>query len=187
MYLAKVIKEESYNLGECLILRRDVALVTPQTFKDVCFIGIDPGQVNMGLSVILGPKTQTFQIKLPSTVDTVERVILTLDTVEGLLSGFDLNQANTRKGTACVEQAAYAAEWGQVALAENRTSAIIGLLRKGIGTVLVVPPGSIRKEVFGSSKQRAEETWPDIGKDAASSLCCALYAYRIHERAKNAG
>lgn len=140
-------------------------------------IGIDPGQVNMGIAILSDGLQVSYQIKLPSTVDTVERIVQTIEITERLLVGYD-----SRNSLAVVEGAAYAAMYGQVALAENRTAAIIGLLKAGVHQVLVVPPGTIRKEVFGTSKQRAEDTWPQVGKDAASALCCALHAHQIKEK-----
>ena len=140
-------------------------------------IGIDPGQVNMGLTVLRGRGAWSYQIKLPSTLDPVERVTECIHVVTYLLERENITGCRR----ACVEYAAFAALYGQVALAENRTSAVVALLKANTLQIDIPSPGTIRKEVFGTAKEKAEELWPFIPKDAASSLGCALYAFKKAE------
>ena len=131
----------------------------------------------MGLTVLRGSGAWSYQITLPSTIDPVERVVECLNVISYLLEREKIEDCRR----ACIEHAAFAAMYGQVALAENRTAALVALLRANTLQIDVPTPGTIRKYVYGTAKDRAEEIWPDLPKDAASSLCCAVYAYKKAE------
>lgn len=136
-------------------------------------IGIDPGQVHMGVAILRNRRFEIFEIELPSKQPTVPR----LETTSALLDYlFSLSLPMHVELRACVEQAAFGFPFGQVPLAESRTAAIFGLLKRGVQPI-VAPPASIRKAVFGSGKQKAEEfpAWGELLPNAASSLACALF------------
>lgn len=137
-------------------------------------VGIDPGQVNMGVTVLNHKFAWLFQIKLPSTEDATERILNTLNVVKYVIETVRTGHIDC----ACIEQAAYAALYGQASLAENRTAALIALSLMGTTHIDLAAPGQIRKEVFGSGKLKGEICWPHLPPDAASSLGCALYAHK---------
>lgn len=143
-------------------------------------IGIDPGQVHMGLAIIgltrsTASKCTAFEIKFPSKQGLVDRVTYTVGLLEYLFASCLPNGCDA---VACVEQAAFGAPFGQAALAESRTAAVMSLLGRNIQP-MIIPPATIRKGVFGSGKQKAEEFkwWADLDPNAASALACAFYAY----------
>lgn len=126
----------------------------------------------MGVAIIKPPfYFFAFQVTLDDADNVVERITNTIDVVKRIL----YSQGHTMK-RACVERAAYSKLYGQVNLSESRTAAVMALMMANQGTILVPSPGSIRKVVFGKSTIRAEETWTNIGPDAASALACAFYA-----------
>ena len=156
--------------------------ITQQTFSISAsfgkrvYIGIDPGQVHMGVATLKFGGASIFEVTFPSGQDTVERILST----SGLLDYiFSMSIPSDAESFACVEQAAYGAPYGQASLAESRTTAIIAVLGRNIVPV-VVPPIRIRKSVFDNGKQRAEEynEWKKLKPNAASALACALYALR---------
>lgn len=145
-------------------------------------IGIDPGQVHMGLAIIglthaTACKCAAFEIRFPSKQDLVNRVTYTVGLLEYVYASI-LPTNSKKRIVACVEQAAFGAPFGQAALAESRTAAVMSLLGRDIQP-MIVPPATIRKGVFGSGKQKAEEFewWKMLDANAASALACAFYAY----------
>lgn len=137
-------------------------------------LGIDPGDRNMGLALVSPPdKFSAIQITLDDADNAVERITNTVTCLSDLLSKWTVLPP-----VACVECAAYSKLYGQVALAENRSAAIMALMMKGVGLIEVPAPGTIRKVVFGNGKTKAENVWPQLGGDSASALACAIYASR---------
>ena len=137
-------------------------------------VGIDPGQVHMGVAVLRDRNFTIFEVKLPSKQPIVDRLETTLALLDYI---FSLSVPPDSILKACVEQAAFGAPFGQAALAESRSAAVISILSKKVKPV-VAPPLTIRKAVFGSGKQRAEEfeLWNELLPNAASALACALFA-----------
>ena len=139
-------------------------------------IGIDPGQVNMGMAFVGKDHADLYQIGLPSDSDPAIRIMNVAEVVSSLLEVWR-PQLDDR---ACIEYAAYNKLHGQVPLAEARTSAGIALMQKGI-VPLFVPPATIRKTVFGKGTIRAEDVWPELAdkkhNDFLVALSCALYFY----------
>lgn len=139
------------------------------------FIGLDPGSVNMGLAILSRAGATLFQVKLPSgetdamyRIDLVQRVVV------------ELIQPHLFKATpvaAVVEQAAYAALYGQTTLAEARTAGAIALRQAGVPLIQLLTPYTIRKLVHGDNRARSQELWPDVPPDAGSALACALCAW----------
>jgi len=156
-----------------------------QKYRPGVILGIDPGQVNMGLALLEGDHAILWQIKLPSTISPVERITETALVVQRTFGPYA-----PKFLAAGVEHAAHAAAWGQTALAENRTTAIIELLRMGLDSnkLYVGAPSAIRAAVFKNGRQRAEFVWPELKVkmddtqeahvDTASALSVALYAYQ---------
>lgn len=142
------------------------------------YIGIDPGEVNMGISLIHqdGVGGELWQIKFPSNCSSVQRVLNTHTIMREFLDNHILD-SNTY---AVIENASFGATYGQASLAENRTVAAYYIIMSGLG-IAYIPPLSIRKTVFGSGKTRAEDVWPELAykghNDVASALACALYGY----------
>ena len=137
-------------------------------------IGIDPGQVNMGMAV-MGPNgADLYQIGLTSETDPAQRMMNVVTVVDRLFPG------DGAVAGACIEYAAHNKFHGQVPLAEARSAAGMALMTKGI-VPLYPPPASIRKEVFGKGTIKAEEVWTNLAdkkhNDFLAALSCALYFY----------
>ena len=141
-------------------------------------LGIDPGDRNMGVALVYPPNyIVTAQVRFADAADAVERIINTVSVVTSILEAMDgVHDLDFKNVCAAVENAAVSKMFGQIELAENRAAAIQALLMKNVFRISVPPPGSIRKVVFGTAKQRAESIWPTLGHDGSSALACALYA-----------
>ena len=170
--------------GIVTMLARFDEFEVAQKYRPGVIVGIDPGQVNMGIALLEGDHATLYQIKLPSTTNPVERIMKTAIVMQLVgLSQYKLLAAG-------IENAAHSAAWGQTALAENRTTAIIELLRLGLdhNRLYVGVPTAIRAVVFKNGRQRAEFVWPELTVkmddtqeahvDTASALSVALYAYQ---------
>lgn len=143
------------------------------TNNKCCFVGIDPGSRNMGIAILHGRKASLYQIELSYRGGAAERVQNIMQVVKEIVG-------TERVEAACIEQAAYAALYGQTTLAEARTAALVALQQGNTGPIYVETPKHIRLIVFGSGNTRSQELWPDILPDAGSALGCALYALRKH-------
>ena len=142
-------------------------------------IGYDPGQVNFGWAFLSQAQGQLFQGRLNPYRNTVERLRMTQAAIHFL------RNRHASPLAVAVEGAAHGALYGQVPLAENRAVAVLAFSGLALDQIRVVPPLSVRAEVFGDKKIKAEETWPQLGVygpdgrkhyDTASALACALYA-----------
>ena len=182
-YLLRNLKiDELLPFGDVEIIRQNFDMLD-MPFKFDLAIGVDPGQVHMGVctlfrsgewkDTIIG---QAYEITFPSKQGLVERVEYTEKVLEYVFS-ISLPNKLPEKTVACVEQAAFGAPYGQAALAESRTAAVVSLLHNKI-TPRIAPPATIRKTVFGNGRKRAEEflLWSDLKPNSASALACSLFA-----------
>lgn len=169
----------------------------PALSYDFCGIGIDPGQVNMGIAFVYKNEADLFQIKLPSNLDPVVRMQATANAVNYLLSFRprpidDWKLFSATKCHCVIEGAAYGAVSGQVPLAENRTTCAMMAMTAFL-PVAILPPAEIKQRIFGKGNLRARDVWPHLQikddrdkvlrDDAAAALSCALYAYTLLRKA----
>lgn len=130
-------------------------------------IGIDPGK-NFGIAVvdplvgILWSASGTFENSGLSTFWNWRVLISEIGLV-----------GHWRR--VAIEGASYNERFGQVELAEIRLSIRLAFHLAGFDTI-IVPPQSIRKQVFGSAKIRGQDIWPTMNKNAADSVPIALVA-----------
>lgn len=140
------------------------------------FIGVDPGTVNYGLTVLDVPtakyivyQASIYQIKFN------ERKKNPLDRVHSLYSVLEEIEISKYPKSVIIEGASYGDKYRQAELAEIRMGTALWFDAKG-SVCHVVSPNSIRSHVFGSAKIKAHEYWKELEKypDAAASLSCAL-------------
>ena len=144
--------------------------------QNMC-LGCDPGSVNLGLALIhqyLSPYAELYQIKTTRLPDAVDRI----RNIQYILS--DCILSFSFKPLAIIEGASFGDRYRQVELAEIRASMALWCLDKGM-EVSIVPPQTIRKQVFGSAKIKAHEQWKELEKykDAAAALSCAYACAKI--------
>lgn len=151
-----------------------LGLTALNPLSKIVTIGIDPGQVNMGLAVMYGTHALLCEAKLLSVIDPIENIMQAAHAVQYMLKSY---KGQVLGG--CVEGAAYMATSGQVPLGENRVTAAITLMQAGIWPVMIKPPATIREQVFGHGRIRAQEVWPHLPENAASAFGCALYVHAI--------
>jgi len=72
-----------------------------------------------------------------------------------------------------IEGASYDSNYRQVELEQMRTTACIWGIDHGFD-VYIIPPQSVRKQIFGNGKTSAHNVWTNIPKDTAAALSCAL-------------
>ena len=158
---------DSFVFGNWKIKRYDVVLPIKIPANDV-FIGIDPGTTNLGVCTIESSYATVFQIRMTRNSNPVERIIEARKILNHIV----------KKGSVtniCVEGASFGDVYRQVELAEIRAAcALWGIDRKA--EVVIVPPSSIRKKVFGNGSINPKEIWKKymVG-DAADALACAYY------------
>jgi len=135
-------------------------------------LGVDPGSRNAGFVHLTKDRATCFQIKFPPKLKEIQKREKEVGGVcKYILDNYSIDRA-------CIEYAAFGNHYGQVALSEMRTMVAVRLLDAGVLTD-IIPPLSIRKEVFGHAKIKFEEEWPSELhklKDAEAALVCAIYA-----------
>lgn len=138
--------------------------------------GIDPGQRNMGFTKLEQDSLAVvWQLHLPQINDPVHRMHF----VRSLISW--LAPRHNPDTCVVVEGASFGSVHGQVPLAEVRAACVFAFQR---AKVRIVPPSTIRKEVFGSGRRKAADVWPKLAvlyPDAVASLGCALYSVYAKE------
>jgi len=139
------------------------------------YLGIDPGQVHMGVAAIFDHTALLYEIELQAEEQSVDAMMRVTSCMQLILAGLP-----PKLNAAVVEGAAHMAAWGQVPLETARTSAAIAAMTHGIWPVEVVPPKKIRLRIFGTANLRQQEVWPDYPENAVSALGCAWYAKEVY-------
>jgi len=148
-----------------------ITLKVPQQFDAYTYLGVDPGTVNLGLcgmDLDLGTAI-LYQIKQERDDTAVERI----QKMRRLLqSCFTFFKPSIKM---MIEGASFGNRYRQVELAEIRAAAVLWGLDHG-AEVKVLPPLTIRKQVFGSAKQKPHEVWSELAEfpDAAEAFCCSV-------------
>ena len=129
-------------------------------------MGIDPGK-NFGLAVI----GQNKNIILNGVLDDSKIPL------RECAFHFIKNMINIHEPREVViEGASYGDRFGQVKLAEIRCGFALGSTEAGV-PVIIVPPKTPRKAVFGSGNTEAMDVWTTLNHNAADALCLALYPF----------
>lgn len=139
------------------------------------FVGVDPG-ANFGLAIITAQQVIIANGHLPKSKSKPtgwEYGVEAYDFIRKYVMPL-----NAGTGIAVVEGASYGKKYGQVPLESERFAFYLGLLHNGY-QVHVVPPATIRKEVFHNGKMQAMDYWPTINHNAADALSMSLYAKLI--------
>lgn len=164
-------------------MRRLKYSINPALVFAGAYLGIDPGQVNMGVAVVSRGQANLFEIDLESVDNTIDRILAVTRVMQYVLS-----LCPPKINALCTEGAAYMAPQGQVPLETARTTATIAALQAGVWPAYVTAPKAVRIAVFGEGQLRSQEVWPDIPENAGSALGCAFFAYKtMRDEAKLSG
>lgn len=146
-------------------------------------LGIDPGSIHMGISIIPSKHVDVniwcCEITLPSIQDHLQSALQIQNCMDIALnfSGLDNYLTNSKL---IIEGASYGEKFGQVKLAESRIAIALNYWYSSgssLSTCTYLSPPYIRKLVFGNGKIIAKKLWKDVLlPDAADSLGCALAA-----------
>jgi hypothetical protein len=144
----------------------------PNVSQHVLF-GVDPGTTKLGLAYLWRNVCHIYEIGIKRNSNPVIRILLNQEIMSKCLKMFDYAPLMI------VEGSSYGKNFRQVELAEVRASAVLWAIDHGIKPS-IIPPSSIRKQVLGSAKLRAEVEW-DLRNypNAASALCCAYYSMSL--------
>ena len=140
--------------------------------------GIDPG-VNFGLTVIEGNRVLVFNGALISNPTPGKQGFIAYQFLRSIMASYDYSHT---QALLVIEGAAYGAPFRQVELSEIRTAFYMAAAISDLfSDVVIKPPTSIRKAVFGGGKVQAGDEWPTLNHNAADSLSIALYAAQYVE------
>lgn len=154
-------------------------------------IGVDPGNKNMGLTILPTNLHRTdfvrcFEIMFPS-----ERLAITrLTQIRLALSDVMLSTRQIRayyKMLVAIEGSAYSMPYRNTELAEARITAAAWFMdnfQLTENNFIFLTPQAVRKAVFESGKIKAETQWPQLKGDAASSLAIALAGLALNGRSQ---
>ena len=135
-------------------------------------LGFDPGTVNLGIAKTLQDEAiDLYELTLERNKDAALRIMEIYFLMNDLK--FDMNQS-----IVVIEGASYGNQFRQVELAEMRAAITIWSRQRGARKVSIIPPNSLRKEVFGKATITAHDYWDDteIDRDALAALSCLYYA-----------
>lgn len=147
-------------------------------------IGIDPGNKNMGLSILKAQSynIDCYEICFPSERMAVPRVVqIRLAMMTIFFSQTVRDDINT---LICIEGSSFGSRYRNTELAEARITAAVYCLDNLELTqnqFEFISPLKIRKLVFGSAKIKAEDTWKELKPDAASSLAVAIAGLMLRQ------
>lgn len=169
----------------------DITVPTPLTAKWMwdMVIGVDPGDKNMGLTILpvhASNQVQCFEITLPSERLAIPRLVQIRLALLDVMSPILNSRAHYRMLVA-IEGSAYSRRYRNTELAEARIVAaewFMDNFNLTADNFIVLTPQAIRKAVFGSAKIKAENTWPQLKGDAASSLAIALAGLALSDRSQ---
>lgn len=179
-------KKLSYHSTKIIQYDLTVPISAPKRL-DVVF-GIDPGNTHMGLTVLpvsIVQPTKCFEITFPSERMAISRVtqirlaLCDIISLTGQWDGFNI--------LVSVEGSAYSMPYRNTELAEARITAATWFLdnyQLNQSNFIFIPPLTVRKNVFGDGKIKAENTWPQLKGDAASSLAIALAGLALSDRSQ---
>jgi len=128
--------------------------------------GIDPGTVNMGLAVLHPNSAQLYKIKMIRLTKALDRMLEVQEMLTRCIGWFGFDPI------AIIEGASYGDKYRQVELAEQR--AAMALWFHGFDVdVEIIPPSTIRKQVFGHGKTK--NPWSNLNDNLAAAIGCAYY------------
>src|SRR3990167_2118849 len=139
-------------------------------------IGIDPGNTNLGITILQYKTNETdcFELTFPSERLAISRVTQIRLALADLFFGhYLIDHSFSNKILVSVESSAFSMPFRNTELAEARiTEAMwfVDTFEIPPENCRFIPPNTIRKQVFGNGKLRAEDQWPELKPDAASSL-----------------
>lgn len=140
------------------------------------FMGIDPGTRNLGIAVLHtcngNPECILFQVMMERSDDPITRTVGVGKLLSRCVNWFCFPMY------ACIEGASFGDRYRQVELAEVRAASMIWCDTHEFKTK-VVPPLTIRKEIFGNARTKAREIWTGIPPDCADALGCAYFSTLI--------
>ncbi len=146
---------------------------TPHTY-----IGIDPGTRNLGLVFLQGSILYTARMVLAKYDNPVKRALNTQSAMEAIWN--EMPYLMGRQLKLCVIEGAAFKGFREVEMAEQRIA--MALYWHPKCPTRIIPPRSIRKEIFGNGKIKASDFWAeDLDKHVADALACALLAMQFHE------
>jgi hypothetical protein len=131
----------------------------------------------MGLAIIEYEHATLYEVKFPKKPTTIQILQRTREVLRYILASHELPII------ACIEGAAHGAGFVQAKLAESKSASAMALLDMQI-EIIIKPPLTIYKKVFGSGKIKSKEykPWSMIPKNAASALGCAIFASKYKEK-----
>jgi Holliday junction resolvasome RuvABC endonuclease subunit len=159
----KILREEKD--GSNLAFAVEPSFSLPKEMR----IGIDPGTRNMGIAVLRPDKkfVNLYKIVLERDKNALSRLLEAQKVLAHTIGHFTLDSK------AIIEGASYGDRFRQVELAEQRAAMLLWLHQNGIDAKLV-PPLTIRKNVFGSAK--IKNPWPEVDDNMVAALACALFS-----------
>jgi Holliday junction resolvasome RuvABC endonuclease subunit len=145
------------------------AIESPFPRPEIAKYGIDPGSAKMGVAFvhpISNVTVMAYQIKMERGKTALDRVL----GVQRVLSQLQL--VIQPKGLVVIEGASYGSVYRQVELEDIRVAAMMWFHRYGIKSE-IVPPTTVRKQVFGNG--RIKNPWDNLPDDCVAALGCCFY------------
>ena len=157
-----ILKKEKIN-GSITAFEIEPPFPLPERTK----FGIDPGTVHMGLAILYSNYIRLYKIKMVRAEKALDRMLEVQRILTLCITWFGKNPFVIIEGAAFMKS-----NYRQVELAEIRASMALWFHRHNV-SVEIVPPNTIRKQVFGHG--RTKNPWDNLDDNLAASLGCAYY------------
>ena len=166
----EIYSKDVKGINDVVITTFTVALPYLIPKEGLITIGVDPGVTNIGLAEIYPDLEHValYKIEIPRSKDAMKRMVIIQSALHHCLYP-------VRSFRATIEGASFGAKYRQVELAEARAAIALWLNSKG-AQVKIVPPNTIRKQVFGNGK--IKNPWDNLNDDVAAALGAAYYGYK---------
>ena len=131
-------------------------------------IGVDPGTTKLGIAVVRPNNNivKLYKITLKRHKKALLRLLAVQQVLGHTVGHFGYNTI------AIIEGASYGAPYRQVELAEVRAAMMLWFHKYNIEPH-IVPPSTIRKQVFGHG--RTKNPWDNLPDDVSAAIGCAFY------------
>ena len=147
-------------------------------------VGIDPGNAKLGLTFLNyhSEESECYEIKFTSERLAVQRAAQIRTTISDTVFNQTLCNFSGNLLIA-VEGSAFSMPYRNTELAEARIVEALWFVDNfhiPPENCVFIQPNTMRKQVFGNGKLRAEEQWPELEPDAASSLAVAIAGIKMN-------
>jgi hypothetical protein len=181
----QILNQNKLNNRGVKIVHQQVDFFVDPQIKFKTVIGIDPGTAKLGVTLISFDVKQIHlhEFTFPSERLAIPRAVRIRLALTDVFYMDPMFSFMITPFLVAVEGSSFGSVYRNTELAESRITEAMWFMdqfRVEPENCVFIPPLTIRKQVFGNGKLRAEEQWPELEPDAASSLAVAIAGLKLN-------